>query len=132
MKDKTKIVTIICLSGVIILLLLLLAIKIIEVNPKNQEQLQIKFVYNNLIEKYKKDKEKSTIIDGKYSSTSLYKDGNELKYLGEFNIENGNLIHLCISDGSKKLDIKYDDITNKYLKENAKFERSIETCEFSE
>ena len=49
MKDKTKIVTIICLSGVIILLLLLLAIKIIEVNPKNQEQLQIKFVYNNLV-----------------------------------------------------------------------------------
>ena len=82
--------------------------------------------------RYNKDKEKSSITDGKYSLTSLYKDGNELKYLGEFNIENGNLIHLCISDGTKKLDIESDNITIKYLTENAKFERSVKACEFSE
>ena len=132
MRDKTKIVTIICLCGVIISLLLLLTIKIIEVSPKNQDQIQIKYVYNSLVKKYNKDKEKSSITDGKYSLTSLYKDGNELKYLGEFNIENGNLIHLCVSDGTKKLDIESDNITIKYLTENAKFERSVKACEFSE
>ena len=130
MKDKVKIVTIVCLSGVILLLISLLVLRIIETNPKTQEQLQIKYVYNDLTSKYSKDKENSTVTDGKYSSTNIYNDGKELKYLGEFDIKSGKLIHVCISDGSKKLDVKYDDITNSYLKQSAKFERSIEVCKF--
>ncbi len=132
MEDKTKLITIICLGGIIVLLLATLIVKIIESNPKNQEQTQIEFAYNHFIEEYSKDKEKNEVTDGKYSTSSLFKDGKELKLIGEFNTENGNLIHLCIADGSKKMDITNENITKDYLKEHALFERSLNTCKFND
>lgn len=132
MKDKNKIIITVCLSGIIILLLALLILRILEAQPRNYEQSQMEFSYHHLVNQYKEDKEKSQVTDGKYSSVSLFKDGKELKILGEFDITNGNLIHICISDGTKKLDVKDTNITKKYLEENAEFVRSTETCEFSE
>ena len=102
----------------------------IKTMPKSQENSQIEFAYNSLIDKYLSDKESSMVSDGKYSSTSLFDDGRELEFLGEFNIENDKLIHLCISDGSKKLDVKNDNITKEYIKSNAKFKTSFDKCKF--
>ena len=132
MKDRNKLIIIICLSGIIILLLALLTLKIIEANPKSQEQSQIDFAYKHLMKEYKEDKKNSTITDGKYTFISMLKDGGELKVIGEFNTENGNLIHMCISDGKKKLDVENEKITKDYLKENANFKKSTKACNYDE
>ena len=132
MKDKNKLIITICLIGIIISLMALLVLKIIETNPKTQEQNQVDYAYKKLHSMYEADKEKSLVTDGRYTTVIIPQKGNELRILGEFDITTDKLIHLCISDGTKMLEARNENVTKQYLEENAKFERSTDTCEYDE
>ena len=131
-KSKIQDIIIICsLSGIIILLLVFMGVKIFSMNPEKQASSEIKFVYNFITEKYNSDKEKDNVKEGKYTSISLYKDGKSLLYVAEFDPQTDKLTHLCVSNGTRKTDLNYKDITLDYIEKYSVPKRSNEKCEFN-
>lgn len=132
MNDKKKnMITVLCLLGIIICILSILVLRLIKLNPKKQFDKQLIFAYTNMIRKYESDKADSLVTDGKYSSKTIVKKGVEINYVAEFDTITDNLTHFCLSNGSKIIDLNYDNITLDYIKEHNTYERSTETCELN-
>ncbi len=131
MKEKKKnTIIVLCLIGMIVCVLSILALKIIQLNPKRQFDIQLQLAYDTMTKKYESDKKESSVTDGKYTSKTILKNKTELYYVAEFDINTDKLIHFCLSDGSKILNINNEDITMDYIKEHTTYERSTDTCEF--
>ena len=132
MKDKKKnTIIILCLVGIIICVLSILVLKLIELSPKKQFDNQLQIAYDVVTRKYGSDKKSSKVTDGKYTSKTLLKNKTELNYVAEFDIKTDKLIHFCLSDGSKLLNLNDKDITMDYIKSHTAYKRSTDTCELN-
>jgi hypothetical protein len=100
-------------------------------NPKKQFDNQLWIAYDTVTRKYESDKKNSKVTDGKYTSKTLLKNKIELNYIAEFDINTDKLIHFCLSDGSKKLDLNGENINMDYIKSHTVYKRSTDVCKFN-
>lgn len=126
-KNSLGILTIICISATLLIVIFSLGAKISSNNPQTQFINKVKIIYNNVSNRNKKDIEKG-IEASEYSSVIIFGEEEILHYVGKFNKETNKLNYLCVSDGHKLLEVENPDITLNYIEEYGATEFSNKEC----
>lgn len=131
-SKKNDTIIAICLIGTFLLVFSVMVLKVFLSNPKYKFFNRTHFAYDNAVERYKKDKTKNRVTDGKYTYKIFFSDGQVIDYVAEFNVDDDKLTHLCVMSNGLTLDFKEDNITEEYIKKSKKVLYANKVCSFDD